>query len=96
MRLADALSLATALMTGAELVTLDQRLRRVTRSEQETEQSNAACPRPAPHAPMTCYRLAKWMCLLVASSPDALVVSAQAWPLNRSSVRPLHCAAPKR
>jgi predicted nucleic acid-binding protein len=37
LRLPDALSLATALMTGADLVTLDQRLRRVARSEQETE-----------------------------------------------------------
>jgi predicted nucleic acid-binding protein len=36
LRLPDALSLATALMAGAELVTLDQRLRRVARSE-ETE-----------------------------------------------------------
>lgn len=38
LRLADALSLATALTAGAELVTLDQRLRRVARSEQETQQ----------------------------------------------------------
>jgi predicted nucleic acid-binding protein len=37
LRLPDALSLATALMAGAELVTLDQRLRRVARSEEETE-----------------------------------------------------------
>jgi predicted nucleic acid-binding protein len=36
-RLPDALSLATALTVGAELVTLDQRLRRVAGSEQETE-----------------------------------------------------------
>jgi predicted nucleic acid-binding protein len=36
LRLPDALSLATALMAGADLVTLDQRLRRVARSE-ETE-----------------------------------------------------------
>jgi hypothetical protein len=36
------------------------------------------------------YRLAKWMCLLVASSPDAFVVSAQVSPLNRSSVPPMH------
>lgn len=38
LRLPDALSLATALTAGAELVTLDQRLRRVARSEQETQQ----------------------------------------------------------
>jgi predicted nucleic acid-binding protein len=37
LRLPDALSLATALMAGADLVTLDQRLRRVARSEQEAE-----------------------------------------------------------
>jgi predicted nucleic acid-binding protein len=37
LRLPDALSLATALMAGAELVTLDQRLRRVGRSEEGTE-----------------------------------------------------------
>lgn len=37
LRLPDALSLATALMADADLVTLDQRLRRVARSEQETE-----------------------------------------------------------
>jgi predicted nucleic acid-binding protein len=36
-RLPDALSLATALTVGAELITLDQRLRRVARSEQEAE-----------------------------------------------------------
>jgi predicted nucleic acid-binding protein len=36
LRLPDALSLATALMAGADLVTLDQRLRRLARSE-ETE-----------------------------------------------------------
>ena len=36
LRLSDALSLATALMAGADLVTFDQRLRRVARSE-ETE-----------------------------------------------------------
>jgi predicted nucleic acid-binding protein len=36
LRLPDALSLATALMAGAGLVTLDQRLRRLARSE-ETE-----------------------------------------------------------
>lgn len=36
LRLPDALSLATALMAGADLVTLDRRLRRVARSE-ETE-----------------------------------------------------------
>lgn len=35
LRLPDALSLATALVAGAELVTLDQRLRRVARSEGE-------------------------------------------------------------
>jgi predicted nucleic acid-binding protein len=35
--LPDALSLATALTAGAELVTLDQRLRRVARSEEGTE-----------------------------------------------------------
>lgn len=37
LRLPDALSLATALMADADLVTLDQRLRRVARSEQATE-----------------------------------------------------------
>jgi predicted nucleic acid-binding protein len=37
LRLPDALSLATALMAGAELVTLDQRLGRVARSEEERE-----------------------------------------------------------
>lgn len=37
LRLPDALSLATALMAGADLVTLDQRLRRVARSEEATE-----------------------------------------------------------
>lgn len=37
LRLPDALSLATALMASAELVTLDQRLRRVARNEQEVE-----------------------------------------------------------
>jgi predicted nucleic acid-binding protein len=37
LRLPDALSLATALMAGADLVTLDQRLRRVARSEQRTD-----------------------------------------------------------
>jgi predicted nucleic acid-binding protein len=37
LRLPDALSLATALTAGAELVTLDQRLRRVARSEEGTE-----------------------------------------------------------
>ena len=37
LRLPDALSLATALTAGAELVTLHQRLRRVARSEQEAE-----------------------------------------------------------
>jgi predicted nucleic acid-binding protein len=36
LRLPDALSLATALVAGADLVTLDQRLRRAARSE-ETE-----------------------------------------------------------
>ena len=36
-RLADALSLATAMMAGAELLTFDQRLRRVARREQEAE-----------------------------------------------------------
>jgi hypothetical protein len=36
LRLPDALSLATALMAGADLVTLDQRLRGFARSE-ETE-----------------------------------------------------------
>lgn len=36
LRLPDALSLATALMAGADLVTLDQRLRRVARND-ETE-----------------------------------------------------------
>lgn len=37
LRLPDALSLGTALMAGADLVTLDQRLRRVARAEEETE-----------------------------------------------------------
>jgi predicted nucleic acid-binding protein len=37
LRLPDALSLATALMAGADLITLDQRLRRVARSETEAE-----------------------------------------------------------
>jgi predicted nucleic acid-binding protein len=37
LRLPDALSLATALMVGADLVTLDQRLRRVARIEEESE-----------------------------------------------------------
>jgi predicted nucleic acid-binding protein len=37
LRLPDALSLATALTVGAELVTLDQRLRHVARSEEGTE-----------------------------------------------------------
>jgi predicted nucleic acid-binding protein len=37
LRLPDALSLATALTAGAELVTLDQQLRRAARSEQEPE-----------------------------------------------------------
>jgi predicted nucleic acid-binding protein len=36
LRLPDALSLATALSAGAELVTLDQRLVRVARDEHET------------------------------------------------------------
>jgi predicted nucleic acid-binding protein len=35
LRLADALSLATAIAAGAELLTFDQRLRRVARREQE-------------------------------------------------------------
>jgi predicted nucleic acid-binding protein len=35
LRLPDALSLATSLMTGAELLTFHQRLRRVARNEQE-------------------------------------------------------------
>jgi predicted nucleic acid-binding protein len=42
LRLPDALSLATALMAGADLVTLDQRLRRVARREQGAEQSSVA------------------------------------------------------
>jgi predicted nucleic acid-binding protein len=37
LRLPDAMSLATALTAGAELLTLDQRLRRVARGEQEAE-----------------------------------------------------------
>jgi predicted nucleic acid-binding protein len=37
LRLPDALSLATALTADAQLVTLDRRLRRVARSEQEAE-----------------------------------------------------------
>jgi predicted nucleic acid-binding protein len=37
LRLPDSLSLATALMEGADLVTLDQRLRRAARSEQKAE-----------------------------------------------------------
>lgn len=37
LRLPDALSLATSLTTSAELVTFDQRLRRVARSEREAE-----------------------------------------------------------
>jgi predicted nucleic acid-binding protein len=37
LRLPDALSLATALVTDADLITLDQRLHRVARSERETE-----------------------------------------------------------
>jgi predicted nucleic acid-binding protein len=37
LRLPDALSLATALMADAELITLDQRLHRVVRSEQGAE-----------------------------------------------------------
>jgi predicted nucleic acid-binding protein len=36
-RLADALSLATAIAAGAELLTFDQGLRRVVRREQEAE-----------------------------------------------------------
>jgi predicted nucleic acid-binding protein len=37
LRLPDALSLATALVAGADLVTLDQRLRRAARSEQGSQ-----------------------------------------------------------
>lgn len=37
LRLPDALSLATALTAGAELVTFDRRLRRVARGEREAE-----------------------------------------------------------
>lgn len=37
LRLPDAMSLATALKVGADLVTLDQRLHRVARGEQEAE-----------------------------------------------------------
>jgi predicted nucleic acid-binding protein len=37
LRLPDALSLATALAAGADLLTLDQRLRRVARSEHEAD-----------------------------------------------------------
>lgn len=37
LRLPDALSLATALMAGAELVTFDRRLRRIARSEREPD-----------------------------------------------------------
>jgi predicted nucleic acid-binding protein len=37
LRMPDALSLATSLMTGAELLTFDQRLRRVARDEGEAD-----------------------------------------------------------
>ena len=37
LRLPDALSLATALVAGADLVALDQRLRRAARSEQGSQ-----------------------------------------------------------
>jgi predicted nucleic acid-binding protein len=48
LRLPDALSLATVLMAGADLVTLDQRLRRAARNEQEAEWSSVAPPRARP------------------------------------------------